>query len=97
VTSATGTDPQVIRATGTGAVEVVMGNARRDRGERVAHLLTDPLARATLQVCWEGGTAGNCGRCRKCQLTLGALVLAGDRDPAAGFGHGPDPEIVRGL
>lgn len=95
VVSRTGTDAGVIRATTTGAVEVALGNPVRDRLERVAHLLTDPLARATLQVCWEGSTSGNCGRCRKCQLTMAALALAGDRDPGAGFGHGPDPALVR--
>ena len=95
--SGTSTGHDVMTAIGTGAVEVVTGNPSRTRAERVAHVLGDPLARATLQVCWEGLTAGNCGRCLKCQHTLGALVLAGDPDPARGFDHGPDPAIVAGL
>lgn len=97
VSTRTGTDPALAATFGTSATEVVFGNPDRTRDERVAHILSSPLARRTLHVCWEGMTTGNCGRCKKCQLTLSSLVLVGDPDPALGFDHGPDPEIVRGL
>lgn len=93
----TGADPDIIPLLGTSRTELVVGNPDRDRDARVAHLAADPLARTTLQVCWEGLTGGNCGRCRKCQLTMGSLILAGDPDPTLGFDHGPDPALVRDL
>lgn len=93
----TGADPDVLALLGTSRTEVLLGNPERWRHQRLAHVASDPLARATLQVCWEGMTDGNCGRCRKCQLTMTALALAGDPDPTAGFDVGLDPEVVRGL
>lgn len=93
----TGADPDLLPTLGTSATELVLGNPHRTRDERVAHLAADPRARSTLQVCWEGMTAGNCGRCLKCQLTLASLVLAGDPDPSRGFDHGPDATLVRDL
>ena len=90
-----GSDPQVIEAVATRRTEVVLGNPHRDRDARLAHVLTDPLARRTLQVCWEGEQAGNCGRCRKCQITMSSLLLAGDPDPARGFDAPIDLGIVR--
>ncbi len=93
----TGADPEVIGPLRTGRTEVVAGNLARTRAQRTAHLLGSPLARGTLQVCWEGGTAGNCGRCLKCLLTMAALAMAGDADPAAGFDAPLDLDAVRQL
>ncbi len=93
----TGADPDVVAVLGTSRTEVVQGNPDRTRDQRVAHLAGSPLARQTLQVCWEGLTGGNCGRCLKCQLTMASLVLAADPDPSAGFDHGPDPALVREM
>ena len=81
----TGSDPDLVAAITTSRVHVDLGNPDRTRDQRVAHLRTSPLARSTLQVCWEGLGAGNCGRCRKCQVTMASLLLAGDPDPSAGF------------
>ena len=88
---------EVMTALGPGVTEVVAGNLHRLRHERVAHVHGDPLARATLQICWEGETEGNCGRCRKCQHTMAALLLAGEEPPLAGFDGLPDPDRVRGF
>ncbi|HEU5150437.1 MAG TPA: hypothetical protein VFU19_08070 [Iamia sp.] len=90
----TGADPDLIEAITTSRTHVVLGNPGRSRDQRVAHLRTSPLARAHLQVCWEGFRAGNCGRCRKCQLTMASLLLAGDPDPAAGFDAPLDPALL---
>lgn len=91
----TGADPDLIGPLRTGRTEVVAGNLDRTRAERAAHLLGSPLARRTLQVCWEGGTAGNCGRCTKCLMTMACLAMAGYPDPAAGFDAPIDPDHVR--
>ncbi|CAN5612325.1 hypothetical protein BH24ACT4_BH24ACT4_12970 [soil metagenome] len=92
----TGADPDLLDAIGTGRTEVIFGNPRRDRDARLVHLLGTPRARQTLQVCWEGMTAGNCGRCLKCQHTMAGLLLAGDADPTTGFDGPLDPALVRG-
>lgn len=94
ISTRSGSDPALVAALDVDGARVTLGNPERDRIGRLAHLLTDPQARAELQVCWEGGTAGNCGRCRKCQLTMAGLVVAGDPDPTAGFGHHLDATLV---
>lgn len=93
----TGVDPDLVGPLRTGRTEVLAGNLARTRAERIAHLAATPLARRSLQVCWEGGTAGNCGRCLKCLLTMAGLAMAGDPDPAAGFDAPIDPDAVRRL
>ncbi len=90
-----GSDPVAIESVSTIGTEVVLGNHDRDRDGRLAHVLTDPVARATLQVCWVGEVAGNCGHCRKCQLTMAGLLLVGDPDPTAGFDGTFDLDVVR--
>ena len=91
----TGVDPDLVGPLRTGRTEVVAGNLERTRAQRIAHLLGSPLARRSLQVCWEAGTAGNCGRCSKCLITMAGLAMAGDPDPAAGFAAPIDPDHVR--
>lgn len=93
----TGVDTSLIGPLRTGRTEVVAGNPVRTRGQRIAHLLGSPLARRTLQVCWAGGTSGNCGRCGKCLITMAELAIAGDPDPAAGFDAPIDPDHVRAM
>lgn len=93
----TGSDPHLVDAITTSRVQVDLGNPDRTRDQRVAHLRTSPLARATLQVCWEGMGAGNCGRCRKCQVTMASLLLAGDPDPSAGFDVPIDAAVLATL
>lgn len=97
VHSRTGIDTHLIGPLRTGRTEVVAGNPVRARGQRIAHLLGSPQARATLQVCWAGATPGNCGRCGKCLITMAELAIAGDPDPAAGFDAPVDPDHVRQL
>lgn len=92
-----GWHPDVARHLSTGATEVVLGNPRRSRVERVAHLLGHARARATLHVCWESGTSRNCGRCRKCLTTMTELLIAGDPRPADGFDGHLTPAAVRAL
>lgn len=63
--------------------------AGHDRFEKLAFLADFPLALATLHVCWEERSEGNCGRCEKCYRTLLALDVLGVRDRAATFPREP--------
>jgi hypothetical protein len=70
----------------TEALQVVEDGGRFRRIERVARAAAHPLARRTLRVCWENpGGAYNCGRCRKCVLTMVALEALGVRDRVETF------------
>lgn len=97
VATETGAAPEIKALCGTTRTEVALGNPDRMRHERVAHLLTSDLARRTLQVCSMGADHGNCGWCSKCQMTMVLLLLAGDPEPDRGFGHRPDPDVVRSF
>ncbi len=62
------------------AVEIVDHGSRIGRFERIRLLATDPRARTSLRVCYENpGGAYNCGRCRKCLVTMIALEALGVR------------------
>jgi len=62
------------------AVEIVDHGSRIGRFERTRLLAGDPRARASLRVCYENpGGAYNCGRCRKCLVTMIALEALGVR------------------
>lgn len=56
---------------------------QRGRWDKTALVAGSDAALATLHVCWEGGGDRNCGRCRKCLLTMTALAAlsALDRCP----------------
>jgi len=56
-----------------------------DRLDKVAVVAGDPWAMRWLKVCWERAGDGNCGRCRKCLMTMSGfwLVGAGDRVAAS--------------
>ena len=77
--SAPGLDP----LWGTDATVVEHDGAELGRWEKTASLVDEPLALASLHVCWEGGLAGNCGRCEKCLRTMTTLDSLGvlDRVP----------------
>ena len=55
------------------------------RSEKFARLVDHDLFLRSLQVCYLSPVGGNCGRCRKCLLTLGALDLLGKLDRARTF------------
>lgn len=47
------------------------------RIDKAAVVAGDPWASQWLKVCWERPGDGNCGRCRKCLMTMSALWLVG--------------------
>jgi hypothetical protein len=50
------------------------------RVNKAAVVAADPWAMRWLKVCWQRPGDGNCGRCRKCLMTMTALWLVGAGD-----------------
>lgn len=77
--------------------EIADDGGRLRRIERLRRIAEDPVAGRTLRVCWENpGGAYNCGRCRKCQMTLIALEAIGAREQVTSFPAeaAPDRDLV---
>ncbi|HEX9966622.1 MAG TPA: glycosyltransferase family A protein [Solirubrobacterales bacterium] len=71
---------------GTESLELVEDGGRYSRVERTARIASHPLVRQTLRVCWENQGGGyNCGRCRKCVMTMVTLEALGARQAVATF------------
>jgi hypothetical protein len=67
-------------------LEIVQAGGRKNRIERLRAIADHALVQQTLRVCWENpGAAYNCGRCRKCLVTMIALEALGVRDSFATF------------
>ncbi len=82
----------------TAGVQLTESAADRTRFDKVAQVLRVPALARSLQVCWESGRVGNCGRCLKCLTTEMALVAQDRRDLVESLFEAPwDPERVRRL
>jgi hypothetical protein len=67
-------------------LEVADEGGRLNREQRLARIVAQPLVRETLRVCWHNhGGAYNCGRCRKCLITMISLEAIGARGGVATF------------
>ncbi len=63
---------------GTENMEIADAGGLRGRVARIERIADHPVARKTLRVCWQNPDgAYNCGRCRKCVLTMATLEAAG--------------------
>ncbi len=64
----------------TEQLEIVDDGGHYSRVERTRRIADHPLVKRTLRVCWENrGGAYNCGRCRKCLMTMITLEAFGAR------------------
>jgi hypothetical protein len=64
----------------TERLEIVDACGRYSRVERTRRIADNPLVKRTLRVCWENRDgAYNCGRCRKCLMTMITLEALGAR------------------
>ncbi|MDX6634970.1 MAG: hypothetical protein QOF06_1173 [Solirubrobacterales bacterium] len=84
----------------TEALEIVSDGGRRSRMERLGRLVEDPIACRSLRVCWENpGGAYNCGRCRKCLMTMIGLETLGARERVTSFPADLelDPEVLSAI
>lgn len=81
-----GTNFAVDRLWSTESLEIVDAGGRYSRVERTEAVATHPVAQRTLRVCWRNsGGAYNCGRCRKCLMTMITLEALGLRAGIATF------------
>lgn len=64
----------------TEKLEIADACGRYSRVERTRRIADHPLVKRTLRVCWENRDgAYNCGRCRKCLMTMITLEALGAR------------------
>jgi hypothetical protein len=90
-----GTSPLLDPLFSTAAVEVLHDSVLPGRNEKVAWLAAHrPELLSLLKVCYEENREDNCGRCRKCRLTMVALEAAGALRRADGFPDSLDPAAV---
>lgn len=76
----------------TEQLEIADNGGRYSRVERIERIASHPLVRRTLRVCWENHDgAYNCGRCRKCLMTMITLEALGVRSGIETFP--PDLEL----
>lgn len=82
----------------TEQLEVVDDGGRYSRVERTQRIAGHPLVQQTLRVCWENpGGAYNCGRCRKCLMTMLTLEALGARASVATFPPELDLEAIAAI
>ena len=75
-----GTALQVDHLLGSEGMEIVDWGGRLSRDQRIGLIADHPVVRRTLRTCWENpGGAYNCGRCRKCTMTMISLEAIGAR------------------
>jgi hypothetical protein len=82
----------------TESLEIVDAGGRHNRVARTALLLEEQVAWRTLRSCWENPDgAYNCGRCRKCLMTMVTLEALGGRERFATFPPELDLDAVAAL
>jgi hypothetical protein len=73
-----GSHPLTDHLWGSASVSITNEGAEVDRAEKLAVLAHEPIAMRNLRVCWENpDDEYNCGRCRKCLMTMAGLEAVG--------------------
>jgi hypothetical protein len=76
-------------------LEIVDDGGRFSRVERTERIASHPVVRKSLRVCWENPEgAYNCGRCRKCLMTMATLEAAGELQAVETFPDEIDLDAV---
>ena len=79
-------------------LEIVEDGGRFNRPERVRMIASHPLVQRSLRVCWENPDgAYNCGRCRKCVLTMVVLEACGIRSRMETFPPQLDLDLLADM
>lgn len=95
---ALGANRMVDRLWSTEQLEIVDDGGRWSRVQRLRRIADHPVVQRTLRVCWENpGGAYNCGRCRKCLMTMITLEALGVRDAIQTFPTELDLDAVAAI
>lgn len=79
-------------------MEVADVGGLESRVGRIARIAGHPVVQKTLRVCWQNPDgAYNCGRCRKCLLTMATLESLGQLSNFETFPHEIDLKRVAGI
>jgi glycosyl transferase family 2 len=82
----------------TERLEVVSDGGQFSREERLRRICRHPVVQRSLRVCWHNTDgAYNCGRCRKCLLTMISLEALGVRDDVSSFPPELDLDLLPGF
>ena len=82
----------------TEGLDIVDDGGRFSRMERLGKIAGHPVVQRTLRVCWENlGGAYNCGRCRKCLMTMCGLEALGVRRQVTSFPPELDLDAVAAI
>jgi len=82
----------------TEELEIVDAGGRYSRMERLARIAGHPIVQETLRTCWHNfDGAYNCGRCRKCLMTMVPLEALGARGRISTFPAELDLDAVAAL
>lgn len=79
----------------TGATTVVHDGASATRTEKTMRVAESDVALRALHVCYREHESENCGRCRKCSLTMVTLAALGKLESCETFPGAIDLERVR--
>jgi len=79
-------------------LEMVSDGGRFSREERLERICRHPVVQGCLRVCWHNTDgAYNCGRCRKCLLTMISLEALGVRGDVSSFPPELDLDLLPGF
>jgi hypothetical protein len=83
---------------GSENMEIADVGGLESRVGRIGRIASNPVVQKTLRVCWQNPDgAYNCGRCRKCLLTMATLESLGQLRSFETFPHEIDLERLAGV
>ena len=83
---------------GTENMEIADVGGLESRVGRIGRIASNPVVQKTLRVCWQNPDgAYNCGRCRKCLLTMATLESLGQLQSFETFPHEIDLERLTAI
>jgi hypothetical protein len=93
-----GTGRMIDQLWSTELLEIVDDGGRFNREQRIRQIVDHPVVQQTLRVCWENPNGVyNCGRCRKCLLTMVPLEAIGTRRQVTSFPVDLDLDLLAGF
>jgi len=81
----------------TRSLQVKHDGAPYNRVEKTALVARHKIALSHLHVCWEAGSASNCGECAKCIRTMATLQLLGAIEASNSFAMKFQAEKLAGV